>query len=487
MGRKGRIFILCVLWSIALQAVASSVSEVHRTKAISALAEGRLERAIEELDWALQADGSDLHARYYRGIVYSRLGDYERATRDLKAVMEADQPYQKLHFELGYAEFHLERLIPAKAELEVAIGQDADFAPAQYYLGVILYQLKEYESCLVPLARAASLDKEFDASASFMRGDALIYLGRGEEAKSLLNTAIESYPDSIYTDYSRQALRRLEQERRWELELAAGGSFDTNVGLFADDRALPAGIEDEEDWRTQLALDGSYRLWQRADQTLTAGYRFFNSSHDKLSDYDLQNHTLIADYRQEMERLVWGVNLQYVGTLLGGEDYRGMGVFSPYLIWEHQQSRSSFFKLSLTDMRYQQEAQTQWDGKIYGGQYRHYWLRGDNRYLFAGLRIDKDAPKDEEYSYSGYGIEGGFQHRWHSLTLAAELLYQRRNYEGGAPSREDDYGKGGVKLSYPLREGLALESNLILIRNESSNSEYDYSRYVANLMLRWSL
>ena len=489
--RMVRALLVSTLCCMALPAYASTASEMHRTRAISLIGEGQLEQARTRLEQAVLADENDQHARYYRGIVHSRLGNYEMAASDLKAAMLAPLPYQNLHFELGYAEFHREQMTAAKDALQVAVQQNPSFAPAQYYLGVALYQLKEYEACLSPLEQASKLEPEFDAAASFMRGDAQLYLKRRQEAEATLTAAIETHPDSIYTEYARKTLERLElerrQERRWELELATSGSYDSNVGLFADDRALPAGIEDKKDGRAQFSLDGRYALWQDDNQGIDVGYRFFQSKHKSLGDYDMQNHTLSADYRQEREQYVWGVNIQYVLSRLGGEAYRNRGLFSPYLMWEHDQAHTSFFKLQLGSEKYQQALQESRDGTTYEGQYRHYWLLGTERHNFLGMRLNADESKLGQYSFKGQGIDGGLQHRWDDFTLNAELLYQSRKYAGGVPSRRDSYTKGDIKLSHPLQASLDLEGNLSLIKNNSTNDNYDYNRYVVNLMLRWRL
>ena len=100
-GREVRAFVFANLCCLVVPAYASTTSEMHRTKAISALGDGQLELARNELERAVLADEGDLHARFYRGIVYSRMGDYEKAKTYYLSAVRQDKRFETKYAYLG--------------------------------------------------------------------------------------------------------------------------------------------------------------------------------------------------------------------------------------------------------------------------------------------------------------------------------------------------------------------------------------------------
>ena len=85
---------VCAFWFVLLCLAtggtqASTESEILRTKAQLAYSNQQYSVALGWLEQALHKDSNDLRARYYRGLTYARLQEYERALDDLQQVAAA--------------------------------------------------------------------------------------------------------------------------------------------------------------------------------------------------------------------------------------------------------------------------------------------------------------------------------------------------------------------------------------------------------------
>lgn len=469
--------------------LASTASEMYRTKALQVMASGDLDGAMKLFDQALGADSKDAAARFYRGMLYSRLQRYPTAAADLERAKSDGLAQWKLDFELGYAYFHMKRYEDAEQALMLALASNPEDAATNYYLGVIAYQRQDYARSMGLLELAA--EKESLApSAAYMRGNAAFKTGQLAEAERILYAAVGRYPDSDYIEYSQELLdevRRKRSEKPWSVSLVLGASHDTNVGLFADEYASTAGIEDKSDYRTQFGLDASYRLLDREATRITAAYQFFQSYHADLDMFDLRNHALSLDVKSGSGPTRAGVGVQYIVSELDGEDYRDSYALNPYLMFAHGLQRSSMLSLNVRRDDYQQSSQDGRDGNISKLSYRYYWLPETYRFFYAGVDYLSDVTDDDNYDNRGYGVEVGTEIPISDYRLNANLVLQHRDFSSSVDDREDDYMRATVGLVVPLSGNLDLEASYVAFDNQSTAADYDYTREVINLMLRWEL
>ena len=68
-----------------------------------------------------------------------------------------------------------------------------------------------------PLATAAGLDPSFDASATYLRGNALLHLERLDEAQTVLVEAVDKHGSSTYAgavDHLIKGIRYQQRKRK---------------------------------------------------------------------------------------------------------------------------------------------------------------------------------------------------------------------------------------------------------------------------------
>ena len=483
-------FLAGVLMASVGSAWGSTASEMYRTKAISSLADGQLDVALQQLDQAVKADSGDNIAHYYRGIVLSRMERYPEAVPELEMAQSNGVGFKLIDFELGYAYYRNKQLPEAEAALTRAWRKDPAHAPTNYYLGMVHYQQQHYEACLEPLDTAAINDKKFAASAAYMRGEALHQLKRDDEAVEVLDAAITAYPNSIYTEHSKRLLGQLQRnmaKKPWSLGITTGLSVDSNVGLIADDRILPPSIPQQSDGRFQVGVDAKYKLVERETGQFAIGYRFFNSFHETLSQYNLRNNSVSADLSGITGTTRYGIGYQYMKSDLDKQDYRVSNMLSPNVMFMHNEHRASLLTLMWRMDDYKQQVDNGRDGNAYEGGYRHYWLKGDKQYTYVGLDLLRTDADDKNYSNNGYGANAGIEFPLDRLSIKLGLQYSKIDYYDSVTDRNDDQWRAGLNLTMPMGRDVALLIGVNATDNRSTDKNYEYTRNVLDMNVRWQL
>jgi tetratricopeptide (TPR) repeat protein len=172
----------------------------------------------------------DKAVRYDRALWLSRLGflkcifskDYPDALKDLTAyISEFGSTYQQDHpleMYLGICYLQLGEIDKAyevlKTEVETqAVEFGENWVPFldRFYLGVTLYELKDYESAIDQFDKALMAYPNF-SDAQYYKSLCMHYLGRKEEAKNLMANAKSNFKSgytfnedsSKYEDYPYQ-------------------------------------------------------------------------------------------------------------------------------------------------------------------------------------------------------------------------------------------------------------------------------------------
>ncbi len=487
---KGVILSLSLCYIIP--AWASVESEIYRTSALIAISERNFSLALAQLEQAVADDPNDISARYYRGIVLSRLGRFPAAVTDLETVQATGEPLPRLHFELGYAYYRQQDFAKAQTALERSVQENPSHAAGNYYLGLVYYKQAAFARALEPLAAAARLDPSYAASAAYLKGDALKRIGRLDEARKVLVEAGDQYPDSSYADgFSRlvQGIRlQRKQQKRFSLEVRAGTTTDSNVGLFPDELTTTVPEEDENDQRLEVSLSARYRVLMQSPTTATLGYQFFYSRHEDLGEFDVRSHVVSADLRHAIGTVSLGLSYQFLKAFLDNKEYSEIHAVIPNLTIQHGRTRASLIKLQWSDNSYDFDTQAGRSGNTSAVQYRHYWLGGNQRHRYLGTRAVYDNTNDRVFRYSGFGLETGLQRSllpdW---TVKVDLSYEKRFYREANPDREDEHYEAVLRLIRKIDEHFELEIALRGIVNSSDAEAFDYSRGLGSFLFRWRL
>jgi tetratricopeptide (TPR) repeat protein len=384
-----------------------------------------------------------------------------------------------------------ERDYPQAMELlDLAVAADAEDAQAWYYRGLVNSRRGHYSDAARDLEAASALGFAYP-ELFFELGYVYFRLQRYPEARKSLRRALAAKPAAESVANVRALLARVEQqarrERAFQLELSAGIMRDSNVGLHPDDTFLPGGLEQRGDNRWQVALDGKWKPEVFEGAPLTLGYRFFQSLHQQLDQFDLRHHALIADWRQKRDAYIWGVNYQYSQASLDNDDYVKSHRLLPSLMLYHGRERASLLKFTWRHDRYEAPRLDAFDGNRYQADYRHYWVPTDNRYHYLGALLNRKDADDASLAFSASGVTAGLLSHWQNIRVTADLQYQRKHYPDSPLDRDDDYYKADLIMRYPLTPHLLMDVSANRIRNRSDAALFDYSRTLYGVTLRWQL
>jgi tetratricopeptide (TPR) repeat protein len=184
----------------------------HQLLAEAYLQQGTYEmmgEARAELLQALSLDPSLVWARFYLARLYLDFGEAAKAGEQLTAAVEQRSDVPHLQSLLGETERQLGRPAESIARQKRALGIDPAFAPARYYLGLALLDMKEAGAALEALEAAAASNLPIP--------DLHLTLGRVYEdqkrldrAQALYERAVEVAPDR---GEARLRLARLQRLR----------------------------------------------------------------------------------------------------------------------------------------------------------------------------------------------------------------------------------------------------------------------------------
>jgi tetratricopeptide (TPR) repeat protein len=153
---------------------------------------GDYDRAIADIDQAIQLDPKCANAYSNRGNAYNGKGDYDRAIADYDQAIPLDPKPAKLYGNRGYAYNRKGDYDRAIADLDQAIQLDPKYAGAYNNRGYAYNRKGDYDRAIADLDQAIQLDPKY-ASAYNNRGDN--YSGKGD-----YDRAIADYDQSIQLD-----------------------------------------------------------------------------------------------------------------------------------------------------------------------------------------------------------------------------------------------------------------------------------------------
>jgi len=218
---------------------------------------GRATDASQAYEAALALDPSDAYANFNLGRLHYTQGDLPRAVELLGKALQRKPDFPEALVVLSSVQEARGELEPALAYLQAALRLRPAYGGAQRNLGLLLARLGRWAEAEDALRRAAT----DDADAQYWRGNALVHLGRPEEAAACFREALRSRPDfaeplcylgTILVEQGRQAEAIASLGRAIELkpELA-----DAHVGL-GNARVAGRQLEDAAlCYRRALALD----------------------------------------------------------------------------------------------------------------------------------------------------------------------------------------------------------------------------------------
>lgn len=421
---------------------------------------------------------------------------------------------------LGIRLYEAGRDAEALSWLERALARDPSSGPARLYLGLALKRSGRLAEAEAAFERAGEATPELRDETALLRGLLRLELGDESGGEGLLRRAIALDPGGEPARSARLVLgeRARPGPARLELEAVGGVEYDSNVVLDSGSD-LPGLGGRREDARFSWAAALTTRPVIRERWQLAAGYRYDQSVHLDLHDYDTRAHTgFVSSGLDAGRRLLLQLDGLVGYAELGGDPYLLRGLLRPGLrlaVGPRAGALRLYAEGEALDYREHAPLPSlRRDAWSYGAGLEHAvalpWREGAFAALGAGYRRHDAADGTDllgfEEAYDHHRVQG-------TLRLAAPLgfgfasdlwlglgheRYDHRNvidYLGGvlgggsldpaeARHRRDLVADLWIRLTRPLTSFSAAEISWRFSDRDSNVALYAYDRHVVGVALR---
>ncbi len=238
----------------------------------------------------------DLDLRVALARALEREGALELAERELTALCNHRMPAPWA--DLGRVRFRLGRSQAAVEALERALADRPGDGRSRLYYGLALRALGRLEESDRALEEAGRLSSGLAPESTLVRALNQYSRGARGEGDALLRHVIEHAPASPSAREASALLGGAPQgvidPPRLELSGWTGLEHDSNVTL--EGQGL-ASNSDRSDSRLVFGAAVAARVLERERTSLSLGYRYGESAHKRLQEFDLRSHVFFATGR----------------------------------------------------------------------------------------------------------------------------------------------------------------------------------------------
>ena len=160
------------------------------------LSVGETDRALKLYGEALDALPDDVDLLYGRSLVFDRIGKFDQAEKDLRAMIAKDPNDARAMNALGYMlTVHTDRYEEANKLISRALELTPDDAAVMDSLGWVQFKLGKKAEAKALLQKA--FDKFPDAEVAAHLGEVMWSLGEKDQARALWQQAMQQSPDAV--------------------------------------------------------------------------------------------------------------------------------------------------------------------------------------------------------------------------------------------------------------------------------------------------
>lgn len=501
-----RIVIVSFTLAAPASALAADHAATHYARGLVELNGGRYTEAIALFDRALDIDGGNIDARYYRGIAHSRLENWDAAAADLQATAEAAPELPQPALELGIALVNGGRYTEAHRWLSRARDDERTAARAQLFSGVAHIREGNAETAIAVLEPLTADASGVGTSAHYYLGLAHHRAGDDREALRYFTWVSNNAPGKPIAAQANDFIAALEGDaaaapRRWRVRGSIGLAYDSNVSLTPDD-ALDVVTADEGDGRTEITAGGQYTVYQQENTWVTVGYDFFQSLHFDLDAFDLQNHRASAQFINRNGAVTTGLLARYDYYMIDGDtSFLQQVTLLPWLRYTHGDFGRTDVHYRFRNRDYKVDVVSQLlDGDGHqAGVRQYFYIDGPTRNVSLGYAYTNDGTRDAENDAFAYDAHAGIASvGWDlplSVGLYAEYKYEMQDYDSEsadfdlddvtAPRNDDDH-RVVTQLRRPLNDNFAVALSYVGTFSDSDNPLFEYERHIGSLTLEAS-
>ena len=519
---------MCVVAFSALLLRSTGVQANVRSQALYARGlvafdAGQWQQAYRLFDQAVQADGTDALALYYRGLTQARRGLRPAAIQDLEAALKLKPTLPRAALDLGIAYFDAAQYPQAKTWLERAHQQGAERFTAAFFLGLTLYRLGD-DSGAQTYLNEAKADPELRPSAQYYTGLALLRQGKTAAGRAELAQVTREQPQSevgtAAQPYAGAEARQppsaasAQPKKPWSLYGELGFEYDSNVVIAPSDSSFKsAGISRQADGRAVLQAGGSYTLLDSDIGSLRAEYDFYQSVHFRLTEFDLQGHRVRLDAASPPGLISYGVSGTYDFYALDYQSFFQEALGTPWIaVAEGDAAATQLYYTVRGRDFFRQPYDPSRDAIDNAVGLRQYLALGSaDRVLSFGYQFDAEqtlthGPNGQpivctptlqtsgcggrDFDYKGNQFDAGVSLPILDVARAQlAYLFRLEDYQfpnsrlGFGPRRHDNEHQFVVALTHDLTPHVALGLDYFGVINNSNVPDFDYDRNVVSVIV----
>lgn len=515
-----RALCVCVVWfafeSVSRAQIPHETYDFSMTKGVVEFGRGHYERAADFFAQAHRVKPDDAEAAEYLGQTWLRLKKYREAEALFQNLTIGKTARAQSWLGLAISQSQLGKYREALESLEQAQKLDPQHPLVYFYQGVVSHELRSFNQSSDLFSRAMALSPDLTPTVRYYTGISYYERGLFEQAQKELEAAIASGgPES---ELARTARAILQQQtaapkgaKQWDLSLSASGQYDTNVVLLPLGVQPPGGttgISQKDDFRTTIYTRGEYRAIQTPLWTAGITYGFYQSFHQKLAAFDIQDHAPSVFIQRQFGMVTARMQYAFDYVRVGQDPFLLTHAVQPIITIA--ESNSLFTQLQV---RYQNKNFQ--DDRFIGNSFRDgtNWLAGVTQYAYfadgtghvrLGYTFDTDRTGGGSPSVATPGVQShaDWAYTAHRLSIGVSLPefwtirstfafdYYRLDYDNpnsfspnGTARRRDNIMFVTASISRRLTDWLSMSADYNYTRDQSNLPVFDYNRSVFSLTL----
>jgi len=472
--------------------------------------------AIQSLKKAIELDPANLEFQYYLGLTYSAMKQYEDALRVFESIVEKEPVrFRKAYFEIAALYSKQEQY--QKAIDTLTIVESIEPKEVRVYLekGYAYQRLKDYDQAIENFNKAKDIEPKMLQMLEYNIAAAYFEAGAFDKAEEMFTKAIEVNPTTATAENARKAIVNVKRARR-PLYLSASltWGYDDNVLLKPLEQATvvsPTTGEalDEDDQFQSFLFRGGYKLINRKELEVGAGYSLYCTGYKELVQNNVLGHIphLYLNYGDHpfYLRINYDFSYYYTGGKKDGQDEGFFFTFGdrskklkmhtimPAFTIVEPHNLKSEITLSYQDKDYLDEVTS--DASHYTGAIvQSYKIPNTEFHPRAGYKYGYEDATEEKSSYKYHQVLVGLSSPllwgvWGDISVTFERTYFKSN-PAFSLSKERRDGKyiGAISFARPLTEMLQLMFSYSYTNNNSNLSDgekdpFKFKKNVYSLML----
>ncbi|MDQ6969234.1 MAG: tetratricopeptide repeat protein [Mariprofundus sp.] len=424
---------------------------------------------FEEALWALQ----DLQKTYPDdgGVLY-RLGLIHEGMLDFSAARKAYKKSANRLSEASLAVSHLGNLLYKMHQYKPAIGAFKDLqslqpknAYASYMLGMVYMNTAQYSDSITSFEQAVEIDASFKQKGIYGQGLSYVRMGQNEKGQALLKESIALDPEADVALIAKKELanaERLASISYLSFFGLYGFKYDSNVVLKPSESPNIPLITGNSDFEHTFLLALNYAKPPKEGVGHKFAARFYQSIHNRLRTFDITDLGVTwTPYMKFNDQILLFMDASADQILLNYRSYLSSYSLKPTLTYNYNKQLQLMFSVTSRWENYNivvNQPNLDQDAWIHTARLQLFVFTEDHRSsLQLGGHRTVNSSRGSDWSYHGYGIDGGFDVAMpylEKLKLNVHGAAERNVYQnlivGQGRFRRDSLYDASASLSYPF-------------------------------------